>query len=492
MQRAKYLAPMSIAVLVTALLFVVSSTPAASQTIVETLPGYPGPLPFKLETGYIGVGENETVQLFYYFVESEGNPSTDPLLIGVPGGPGCSMVTALFFQIGPMRIQIGNYTDNVPTLEHDQYAWSQIANVVYIDAPTLTGFSYTTTPEANRSSDTLSSAQLAEFTRKFVIAHPKFVENPMYIIGWSYAGIVLPMMTEKLYEGNDEGIEPILNLKGYILANPLTDKSGDVNSRLKFFYSSGLITEELYESTRKSCRGNYADADSNNLRCMSNIDEVNKRISKINIQGTLDTNCYSTTNFVKSASPHSERSQRSPNVNPIEMVTTKSVAADTDITCMEDILAYAATWVNDESVKKALNVRKGTVETLTWCNPGMRFTYGETSMPLYEFNISTSVPYHKKLSNRNTRALVYSGDHDVLCPYIGTLDWINSLNLRVTDSNWDAWYFNGQTAGYKTSYARKKFSLTFATVKGAGHIPQLYKRGECYEMAKKWLADTPF
>ncbi|KAG6409006.1 hypothetical protein SASPL_132035 [Salvia splendens] len=60
---------------------------AASQTNVETLPGYDGALPFKLETGYIGVGEDDEVQLFYYFIDSQNDPNRDPLLLCLSGDP---------------------------------------------------------------------------------------------------------------------------------------------------------------------------------------------------------------------------------------------------------------------------------------------------------------------------------------------------------------------------------------------------------------------
>nr|KAJ0212527.1 hypothetical protein LSAT_V11C400169160 [Lactuca sativa] len=66
-------------------------TPSHSKSIVKTLPGYPGQLPFKLETGYRHLNLYE---------KTERNPEEDPLLFYLAGGPGCSAVITFFYQIG--------------------------------------------------------------------------------------------------------------------------------------------------------------------------------------------------------------------------------------------------------------------------------------------------------------------------------------------------------------------------------------------------------
>ncbi|KAK7856698.1 serine carboxypeptidase-like 7 [Quercus suber] len=69
------------------LLILFLSSFATSRSIVKTLPGFDGDLPFMLETGYVGVGEMDDVQLFYSFVESQREPSSDPLHIWISGWP---------------------------------------------------------------------------------------------------------------------------------------------------------------------------------------------------------------------------------------------------------------------------------------------------------------------------------------------------------------------------------------------------------------------
>ena len=79
---------------------------------------------------------------------------------------------------------------------------------------------------------------------------------------------------------------------------------------------------------------------------------------------------------------------------------------------------------------------QGTVPLWLRCNKGIT----------YLKDIQSSVKYHLDVTTKGYRSLVYSGDHDMAVPYIGTQSWIRSLNFSVVD-DWRPWYVDGQVAG---------------------------------------------
>ncbi|KAL7206338.1 hypothetical protein ACSBR2_019114 [Camellia fascicularis] len=361
--------------------------------IVKTLPGYKGDLPFKLETGYVhvSVGKSDAVNLFYYFIESEGNPREDPLMLWLTGGPGCSAFSGLVYEIGPLNFDTENFDGDFPTFVLNPYSWTEVANIIFLDAPVGTGFSYANNWESYVLDDQLSATEIYNFLMIWLMDHPQFLSNDLYISGDSYSGLIVPNIVQKIYVGNLEvGVEPLIKLKGYILGNPLTHEHDDPNSRVEFAHRLALISDGLYE-------------------------------------------VY---NYV-----------------------------------LSDI------WANDERVQKALHIRKGSIEKWVRCNKTLS----------YNEDLLTSIEYHRNLSHTDLRSLIYSGDHDMAIPYVGTHKWIESLALPV-DEDWRPWFVDGQVGGYTMKYVEKGFHLTFATVKGAGHTAPEYKPKECLPMLQRWLA----
>merc|ERR1719171_1128435 len=86
------------------------------------------------------IEDGHGTEIFFWFVESQRNPSTDPLALWMNGGPGSSSVAYGFWtEHGPWRLE-NNGTDSHP-VSYD-WSWNRIANVLYIEAPAGVGFSF--------------------------------------------------------------------------------------------------------------------------------------------------------------------------------------------------------------------------------------------------------------------------------------------------------------------------------------------------------------
>ncbi|GJR17721.1 ARID DNA-binding domain-containing protein [Tanacetum coccineum] len=164
-----------------------------------------------------------------------------------------------------------------------------------------------------------------------------------------------------------------------------------------------------------------------------------------------------------------------------------SITDSNDFEVIEYYYDFAANWANDEAVQQALDIRKGTIGTWQFFNTTMHYVEGKNDTFCYSYDIYSSYSFHKKLVSKNCRALIFSGGHDMTFPYVGIEEWIGSLNLAPA-SPWKPFYVDNQVGGYKMTYAQDDFSLTFATVKGAGHSVAQYKPKEAMLLTEKWLA----
>ncbi|XP_073148743.1 serine carboxypeptidase-like 13 isoform X1 [Henckelia pumila] len=449
------------------LLLLLFFTPAAAN-IINTLPGYPDTLPFHLETGYIGVGEDEQVQLFYYFVESERDPDKDPIVLWLTGGPGCSGFSGLVYEIGPLRFDIQSFDGSLPPLILNPYSWTKVANIIFIDSPVGTGFSYATTSEGFNSSDTKSTLDNYTFLKKWLSNHPRFVKNRLYIGGDSYGGKTVTLLALEIANGNEGGLEQRMNLKGYFIGNPWADKELDSNERIPYANRMGLISDEYFELAKSSCNGNYIDEDPSNAQCryaLELCDECTKNIKRSHI---LDPNC-------NLFSPKHDRILED---DPDDFLF---MFKEEEQWCRNNNYVESVVWANDQTVQEALYIRNGTIREWKRCN---------RSLPGYEHDVDSVIRYHQILNQKGFGSLVYSGDHDMLVPYIATLKWIHSLNLTVKDK-WRPWTVDGQVAGYTEKHKGEEAYITFVTVKGAGHTAPEYMPKQCLAMIKRWLSLFP-
>lgn len=434
------------------------------------------------------LGKDEELQLFYYFLASESKPNTDPLLLWLSGGPGCSSVNAMVNEIGPLRFAEQIYNGSLPSFVLNPHAWTKIASVIFLDQPVNTGFSYATNSAAYKYTDVQACEYVDEFLRKWLNDHPQFISNPFYISGNSYSGMTVPIITQFISNGNAAGKKPLINLQGYLLGNPLTF-AHEGNYDIVFSHGMGLISDELYKSLKKNCRGEYTNVDPNNTRCANDVRTFNQMISNINEEHILRPTCGA--NAILQG-PHKLSvkeeyfmTKSSPYTMALSVLMNILYSKISSATCQSskfDWRKLVKYWANDPQVQEALHVRKGIIGSWIRCRRGIYMNSDN-----YTITVDNVIPYHANLSTKGYRSLIYSGDHDYMVPFQSTQKWIKSLNYSIED-DWRPWNVNNQVAGYTRSYSNK---MTYATVKGAGHTAGSYKPEECFAMFKRWINHKP-
>ncbi|KAI0523606.1 hypothetical protein KFK09_006002 [Dendrobium nobile] len=441
----------------------------AAATITH-LPGFNGALPFHLETGYVSLDEVTQADLFYYFVESERKPSEDPLILWLTGGPGCTSFYALAREIGPIRFKVAPYNGTLPMLVYNPYAWTKISNVIFLDWPAMTGFSFLRNDESYITNDIKSSKEIYNFLKQWLLDHPHFLSNPFYVGGNSYGGKMAPIVAHNVAEGIGAGQHPLINLQGYICNNPVTSTVHDVNSRVPYAHGMGILSDELFQAIQRSCPGeNYKRPRTG--PCIEQIKIFRDFMNELTMDNFLTKKCEGES--TRPALSNAAEADRS--ILKQKSTDLRSPPPIPDIKCSTYASYLAYHWANDKDTRAALNVKEGSVKEWQICRD---------DFPYDDALVNSSIPYHHDLIARGYRALVFSGDHDLTVPFLGTMEWIGSLNLSIIEP-WRSWHVNGQVGGYTVRYSK---NLTFATVKGGGHEPAKDRNMETSALFNRWIS----
>ncbi|XP_031270560.1 serine carboxypeptidase-like 18 isoform X2 [Pistacia vera] len=328
--------------------------------IVRTLPGYAGSLPFKLETGYVSVGDSE---LFYLFVESQGNPEVDPVLFYVVGGPGCSALNGFFFQTGPLQFTQTDYTGGLPSLHLYPYTWTKTASVIFVDSPVGSGYSYASTAAGFVLSDSKFANQTYNFMRSWLNEHPQYIPNRVVLATDSYSSIIAPIVVQKLLEDNRAGVEPSISILGYISGSPHSDLELEDNDKIPQAHQLGLISKAIYESAKHYCNGSYVDKGTTTISadCEEYLEITDNLLEQINTEMVLAPKCAT----IKPKSDNDRRKRRFLKENSKHY---RLPPGANDYWCKNFAYLLLTIWANDKAVQSALHVREETIQEWRRCN----------------------------------------------------------------------------------------------------------------------------
>ncbi|XP_055810737.1 serine carboxypeptidase-like [Solanum dulcamara] len=390
--------------------------------------------------GYYHLLHTKAARMFYFFFESRSNKD-DPIVMWLTGGPGCSSELALFYENGPFKI-----SDNM-SLVWNEFGWDKVSNLIYVDQPTGTGFSYTSDNRDIRCNETDISNDLYDFIQAFFNAHPEYVNNDFYITGESYAGHYIPAFAARVHHGNKKREGIYINLKGFAIGNGMTNPEIQFKS-----YTDYALDMKLINQT------NYDDINKFYPKCQQQIKSCGN--------GGEDACLYAfqyCTNIFSSI---------------MDIVGDKNYY-DIRKTCEGDLcydFSRMETYLNNDQVKHALGV--GDIEFVS-CSSIVKQALGTDMMK----NFVVGIP---PLLDDGINLLIYAGEYDLMCNWLGNSNWVHAMEWSGQRDFGAAPSITFTVDGEEKGVQKNHGPLTFLKVHDAGHMVPMDQPKAALAMLQRW------
>eukprot|EP00033_Pygsuia_biforma_P000197 GCRY01000247.1.p1 GENE.GCRY01000247.1~~GCRY01000247.1.p1 ORF type:complete len:449 (-),score=84.59 GCRY01000247.1:99-1409(-) len=393
-------------------------------------------------TGYIETNKNNGAKLFYWFVESRNNPATDPLVLWMTGGPGCSGDLALLMENGPYHV------DEHLNLYQNPFSWNTNASVIFIDQPYGVGFSYVDNDDQYIGDEDAVGKEMYSFMQEFLKKFT-FVQNaPFFVTGESYGGHYVPATAYAMFEGNVQNpYAHHINIKGIAIGNGLVSAQHQMRGYPDFAYDHQLIDRSTYEE--------LSDQSSKCEQYLQNGDLEDGYETCMNIPGVIE--------------------EANPDMNVYDI--TKE--------CNPKPLCYNMTGIIDYLNLASTQEALGVPHHIKWspCNMEVHAHFTIDWVQSMEPRIA-------HMLKGGVRVLVYSGDLDFSVNWYGGKYWTSALDWEhQRDFNavvLKDFIVNGESAGQ----VRTSNGLSFFRVYNAGHLVPYDKPQQALAMLNSFMFST--
>ncbi|KAM7252572.1 hypothetical protein ACFE04_000835 [Oxalis oulophora] len=293
------------------------------------------------------------------------------------------------------------------------------------------------------------------FLIRWMSRFPQYNHRDFYLSGESYAGHYIPQLAKRIHDYNKKHSNPIINFKGFIVGNAVTDNFYDSIGTVTYWWSHALISDRTYHSIIKNC--NFS-AEQTSQQCN---DDVNYAMS--HEFGDIDQ--YSI------YAPSCKVAQNSSVMRVKNTLLRRRVSGYDP--CTEN---YAEKYYNRPDVQKAMHANVTRISyKWTACSDVLIRNWKDSD--------DSMLPIYKELIAAGLRIWVYSGDTDSVVPVTATRFSLSHLNLAVK-TRWYPWYSGNQVGGWTEVYK----GLTFVTVRGAGHEVPMFQPRRAFIMFRSFLS----
>ncbi|XP_072975427.1 serine carboxypeptidase-like 27 [Typha angustifolia] len=417
---------------------------------ITYLPGQPANVGFSQYSGYVTVHPGHGRALFYWLIEAvPAAGESAPLVLWLNGGPGCSSIGyGASEELGPFRIG-----SDGQTLHLNGNSWNKAANLLFLESPAGVGFSYSNTSlDLYTSGDMKTAMDAYAFLVNWFERFPQYKHREFYVAGESYSGHYVPQLSQIIYQRNKGIQNPIINLKGFMVGNAVTDDYHDYVGTFEYWWTHGLISDATYHKLRVTC--NLQSSQHPSVECVKNLDAASTEEGNIDPYSIYTRPCNSTASLKLSLRGRYPWMSRA--YDP----------------CTE---RYAKAYYNRPEVQKALHANiTGIHYQWDTCSDIVGTYWADSPRSM--------LPIYRELIAAGLRIWVYSGDTDAVVPVTATRYSIDALKLP-TIINWYPWYDKGKVGGWSQVYK----GLTFVTIAGAGHEVPLHRPRQALILFRHFL-----
>lgn len=425
--------------------------PPKSSFVVDNLPGTEGLNLTTQYAGFLTVNATAEADIFFWFFESQGSPSTDPLLLWLTGGPGCASELAVFFENGPLELSQG-----VPVstqLSAREYAWNRNANLLYVDQPVGTGFSHGKV-DGYVHNETQVAEDMYSFLQQFLAVFTDLQGRDFFIFCESYGGKYCPAVAAEINNMNKKlpGGAVSIPIQAVGIGNGLTDPAAQYSQYTNYAYAHGLI----------------------GLKKKQSLDKFYPKCQQVIENGDYCAGSAA--------------------CNPILIGITAAMGDlnnyDIRKTCLPDTsLCYnfdaAEVYLNSPEVQKALHVYDTNRRNWTTC----------ATLPHLYLSCDWFRPVTEVIPGLladGVRFYVYAGDQDFVVNFLTVENWVVNLQWPHNEDFYNArrqvWAVDGIIAGHVQS----SHGLNMIVVGNAGHMVPMDQSKHAFNMLSNVLNNAPF
>lgn len=344
-------------------------------------------------------------------------------------------------EIGPYRVRENGI------LEYNEGSWDEFANLLFVDNPVGTGFSYVNTDSYLSELQEMAD-QFVTFMEKWFALFPEYEQDDLYFAGESYAGQHIPYIAKTILDRN-KNLQPdqhFWNLKGLLIGNGWISPKDQYSSYKRLALEEGLLVAgspetQQVEAQEVKC---FAELGKPGSEDHVDIGPCESILSLILDLTRTDNNCF--------------------NMYDVRLT-------DTFPSCgmnWPPDLTTVTPYLRRDDVVKAIHINKDKRSGWTECS-------GAVSSHFRAKNSKPSVQFIPGIIESGVPVLLFSGAKDMICNHFGTEElisnmiWSGGTGFELSPGVWAPkrdWTFEGKPAGI---YQEAR-NLTYVLFYNASHM----------------------